>query len=158
MLCRGLATLHEPDRRRERPPHSSVFLGWARLNSYSIVAGSVHIDDIGDLVPDANVAENIEGEKKLQDWYSFDHAGGAFRLDLRHQSYTNSAFNDLDVYLFRIEAGGALTFVNRSTNDPTMDGERESIVSAFLPAGTYVVAIQAWATPTERVEYWYVVR
>lgn len=125
--------------------------------SYSIVAGNVHISDIGGIITSTDVFANINGVKKPEDWYAFSHPGGSFRLDMRFDSYTNGAFNDLDVYLFRRGTLGALTFVNRSTNDPTVDGDIELITDS-LTAGTYVVAIQAWDTPTSSVDYWFVIR
>ena len=125
---------------------------------YSIVSGTIHIDDGGETVTDPEVFGNANGQKLLQDWYRFEHSGGSFRLDLVYQLITNGMLNDLDVYLFRTEPGGARTYVDRSTNDPAVDGERESIVSLSLAAGSYVIAVQAWNTPTEGVEYWYVIR
>ena len=66
--------------------------------------------------------------------------------------------NDLDVYLFRIESGGALTLIGSSFNSPGDESNRETIVSSPA-AGTYVIAIQAWDTPTtDSVDYWYIIR
>ena len=127
----------------------------------SIVAGTVHIGDAGVIVADANVADNINGVKKLEDWYTFQRtASASFRLDMKYPSYnfTNNHYNDVDVYLFREEAGGALTFISKSTNDPSVSGDVEGIVEASLPTGTYHVAIQAWDTPTDSVDYWFVIR
>ena len=77
---------------------------------------------------------------------------------MKYQYFTNSNYNDVDVYLFREETDGSLTFISRSVNDPRNDGDVEGIVVASLPAGTYHVAIQAWDTPTDDVDYWFVIR
>ena len=133
----------------------------------SIVSGKVKIGDPGDVVTDINVNANISGEQKLEDWYTFQRTvSGSFRLDMRYADYyiqtgTNPntyEYQDLDVYLFREETNGTLTFISKSTNDPRNDADREGMVEASLPAGTYHVAIQAWDTQTDDVDYWFVIR
>ena len=143
----------------ESEPNDSATVAQTIAGNNSIVAGTVHILDTGDIVADANVAGNIDGDQKLEDWYTFQRTiSGSFRLDMKYQHITNTQINDLDVYLFREETDGSLTFISRSVNDPRNDNDVEGMVEASLPAGTYHVAIQAWDTPTDDVDYWFVIR
>jgi hypothetical protein len=64
---------------------------------------------------------------------------------------------DLDLYLFRENAGGSLTFVASSTRDPVQASGGEQI-DATLVAGNYVIAVQAWNTPAGAAPYWLSVR
>ena len=137
------------------PNNEPTSSGSQAIGNYSIVAGSVAITDAGAIVNDANVTANILGDALLQDWYRFSTtATQALRLDLVYEAFTG-AFNDLDVYLFREESGGSLTYVAAGTKP---EGEAEAIDLPALAAGTYYVAVQAWDTPTGSVDYWFAVR
>jgi hypothetical protein len=121
-----------------------------------IVAARAAIGDAGTVVTHVDVTPNILGSKLLQDWYRFTMATtGAFRLDLVYQTHTGTQANDVDVYLFREEVGGALTYVGRSVAAAT---EPEAIAVPSLTAGTYYVAVQAWDTPAGAIDYWFVTR
>jgi hypothetical protein len=120
-----------------------------------IVSGRIAVSDAGTIVTDTNVTPNILGSKLLQDWYRFTvTSGGLFRLDLVYQTFTGVQANDVDVFLFREEGNGTLTYVARSIE---AEAEPEVIV-ASLTAGTYVVAVQAWNTPGGAIDYWFVTR
>lgn len=119
----------------------------------AIAAGRADIGDPGTIVDDENVHANILGDKLLQDWYRLETtATGPFRLDLVHDRFSDG---DFDVYLFREEAGGALTYVAASF---WREWWNKTIVVPSLPASTYYVAIQAWDTPAGEVDYWFVIR
>ncbi len=122
-----------------------------------IVAARVAIADAGTIVSHPEVSANILGSKLLQDWYRFAlPSTGGVRLDLVYQTFTGAQANDVDVFLFREGAGGALTYVAGSVAAET---EPEVIdIPSGLVAGTYLVAVQAWNTPGGAIDYWFVLR
>ena len=144
-----------PDVLEEVEPNNSS-VGGVSLPASGIVAGRVAIADAGTVVAHVDVTPNILGSKLLQDWYRFTVAAtSAFRLDLVYQTFTGAQANDVDVFLFREGAGGALTYVARSVAPET---EPEAIVVPSLTAGTYVIGVQAWNTPGGAIDYWFVTR
>lgn len=106
----------------------------------SVVIGFTAITDVGTVVDDVNVSANKNGEKLIQDWWAFTHSGsGSLRIELKGLGPTN----DLDLYVFSIDDTGAIAHVASSKNPAGAD-ER---LTGTLPAGTYVLAVQAWDTP-----------
>ena len=146
-----------PELATDTEPNNTALLPQALSRDYAIVSGRVHIGDLGGIVFDNNVAQNINGQRKIEDWYRFDHPGGSFRLDMRSRAFANNQFNDLDVYLFLRQLSGSLVYVNSSRKDPVTEGSSELITDS-LNAGTYFVGIQAWNTPTTETEYWFIIR
>lgn len=158
---KAIDTGNFPAIRMELEPNDSPNAPQLLPAVYSIANGDVHILDSGTLINDGNVADNINGQPKLEDWYRFELTqAGSVRVDMVYDYVSNSNVNDLDVYLYREEPGGALTFIDRSTNPGLgmTDDPQEAIVTNVLPAGTYHVAVQAWDTPTENVDYWILIR
>jgi hypothetical protein len=124
-----------------------------------IVTGQTQDGDAGQVLTDSNVGANKSGQKLLQDWYKLvTSSTGAHHVVLKYTNNSTLASqpDDLDLYLFREAAGGGLTFVQRSVLDPTTPegAGMEWIHAENLPAGTYFVAVQAWATPGGKVSYW----
>jgi hypothetical protein len=121
-----------------------------------IVAARIAIGDAGTVVTHADVTANILGSKLLQDWYRFTMPStGAFRIDLVYQTFTGAQPNDVDVFLFREDVGGQLTYVSRSVE---AEIDPEAIVVPSLAAGNYYIAVQAWNTPGGAIDYWFVTR
>ncbi|HET9948504.1 MAG TPA: PPC domain-containing protein [Longimicrobiales bacterium] len=122
-----------------------------------IVSGRAGTADPGQVVDVDEVHANADGVRRLQDWYRFVWTEeGFFRLDLVHEEGVGPEPHDLDVYLFREEAGGSLTYVDDSSNPGP---QAEAIVPALpLPAGTYYVAVQAWNTVGGDAAYWFSIR
>ena len=144
-----------PDITAESEPNDSALLV-QKIGNYSIVSGSVDIDDAGHESQDPNVFENEDGVKVLQDWYRFSTGSTQLtRLDLRYDN-TTSPTPDLDVYLFGITNFGSLFFVDRGILG---SGAPEAIDLTSLNANSnYYIAVQAWSTPNGSVEYWFTVR
>lgn len=128
---------------------------------FAISSGSVHITDAGAILDDAMVdcqaAEcilpDIDGVRRLEDWYRVDVAvGGQYRLDLVFDAYNseNATWNDLDLYVFQDLGGGALAYAIRADDGA---GEQEWVVFTWMPAGSYYIAVQAWDTPAGAVPY-----
>lgn len=78
----------------------------------AVFAASTHVDDPGLIVADPNVAANLNGVQLLQDFVRFEvTATGTRHIGLVYQRYNaaNEHYDDLDLYLFREEVGGAMS-------------------------------------------------
>jgi hypothetical protein len=129
------------------------------INVGDIVTGQTLEGDPGQIMTDANVAANKSGQKLLQDWYKLEIPSvGPHHFVLKYINNSTLAAqpDDLDLYLFQEAADGSLTFIQRSVLDPTKPegANGEWIHATSLAAGTYFVAVQAWATPGGEVSYW----
>jgi hypothetical protein len=113
----------------------------------SVIIGDTLVGDGSEFLVDPNVAQNINGDRVINDWYTFSlTVGQTVTLNMKFEHYDN----DVDLYLFQEVPGPSLSYVSRSTNP---HGEQEEI-NVILGSGTYYIGIQAWTTPTGRSEYW----
>lgn len=130
---------------------------------FAIIAGETEIGDAGAIIDDAGVGctaecvfANVNGEKKLQDWYRFElTATTTIRIELAYtySIATSNLFSDLDLYAFDETESGP-RYIGSSVLPP---GQQE-ILTGTLPPGTYYLAVQAWDTPNGRVPYWMSIR
>ena len=128
------------------------------LNGY--LTGQTQLSDLGTVTVDPSVLPNIDGVRRVQDFYRFTvGTQGQYLVTLvDYSAYLPEATrSDLDLYLFREEQGTRLTYVTRSTRDPVNEPGGEQI-DASLTAGNYVIAVQAWNTPAGAAPYWLSVR
>jgi len=128
------------------------------LNGY--LKGQTQLGDAGFATVDATVLPNFAGERRLQDFYHFTVSTPGQHLVtlVDYSAYMPEASRpDLDLYLFREDPGGRLTFVARCTRDPATAPGGEQI-DASLTVGNYVIAVQAWNTPAGAAPYWLSVR
>lgn len=127
----------------------------------TIISGIINIADDGATVGNSTVLDNILGQAKIEDWYEFELTFTQdIRIDLIYEYYDwdSSSYNDIDLYLFRREQNGLLNLLSQSTRDGTQSDPQEAIALSSQPAGTYLVAIQAWNTPSGNVDYWFITR
>ncbi|MBU1074146.1 Ig-like domain-containing protein [bacterium] len=131
------------------------------LGPFAVVSGTVHHDDPGAVIDDADVycqlAEcvlpDVNGVAKLEDWYLVDVAqAGQYRLDLVFELYDSAhqVWNDLDLYVFQDLGDGTVAYAIRADDEA---GNPEWVVFTWMPAGRYYVAVQAWDTPAGAVPY-----
>jgi hypothetical protein len=120
------------------------------------VSARIGRSDAGMEVNHPEVSPNILGSKRIQDWYRFTMpTTGDFRLDLVGQGpqfLNGSTWNDLDMYLFREEGDGSLTYVAHAL--VVVGG----IAVPSLAAGTYHIGVMAYQTAGGPIDYWFVTR
>src|SRR3569833_1070213 len=144
--------------KESEPNDAGTTSGAQAINIGDVVTGQTRDTDPGQTVTDNNVGVNKNNVRLLQDWYAFQ--AGTAGPHLIVLKYTNKSTDttqpdDLDLYLFKAQADGSLGYVQRSVLDPTKPQSKdgEFIYTANLPAGTYYIAVQAWATPGGSVDY-----
>jgi len=136
-----------------------------QVSPYCAFSGSILISDSGRILTDQEVgcssdclAENNNGVQLFQDWYRFETTSTSnVRIEMVYDyyNYEFQQFNDLDIYLFRVEQDGGISYVERGA-EPQATAEVMNL--SGLAAAEYYIAIQAWDTPTETVNYWVSVR
>lgn len=131
------------------------------VTAWSIVMGEIHLADAHTVLTDQEVDcpeaicinPDIDGVKALQDWYRFEISDpGDYRFDLIYDGYDEitQGYNDLDLYLFRENGDGSLSWLSSSIRNPTIP---EYIVRRNLEVGWYTIALQAWQTDGAAAEY-----
>lgn len=125
----------------------------------AIILGDAQLSDAGTILTPEDidcdfftcVNEDIDGLRIVQDFYRVEiTAQGQYRFDLIYDQF--DVDNDLDLYCFVDEGGGALRSVARAD---AAAGTPEYIVLLDAAPGTWYVGIQAWNTPVPEtpVEY-----
>jgi hypothetical protein len=142
-------------------------LGAESLSLGNILTGGIELSDSAMVVTDSyltsgiapNVLSNENGKKAVQDWFKFKTLDvGMHHIVLKYSADSGAADhpNALALYLFRSEPGVGLKFEASSVLDSKQlaTNAGEWIHADNLPAGTYIVAVQALSTPGGAVGYW----
>jgi len=85
----------------------------------------------------------------IEDWYTFTLTSADTAGITLAYSFTNRENTDLDLYL--VDETESVIYKSRKDN-PVLNDPNESISAPLLP-GRYYIGVQAWSTPSGRIEY-----